>query len=73
MYLNVIKIGNKLKAKFKAMTSAPQTITLDEFEYFLIDEERCVGYTDATYIRELIQIDKRSLRRGKAYKTNKNV
>lgn len=70
--LNLVKQGNKLTAKFKAMTKAPEKIQLDEHEYHLIDEVQCVGETRGTYLRDLIKIDKRSLRRGKSYNTKNN-
>jgi hypothetical protein len=69
---NLVKQGNKLTAKFKAMTKAPETIQLDEHEYHLIDEVQCVGQTNATYLRNLIKIDKRSFRKFKSYETKNN-
>lgn len=69
---NLVKQGNKVLAKFKAMTKAPDTIILDEFEYHLIDEVQCVGSTNATYIKDLIRIDKRSFRKGRSYQTKTN-
>lgn len=70
--LNLVKQGNKVLAKFKALTKAPDTIQLDEHEYHLIDEVQCVGETRATYLRDLIKIDKRSFRKGKSYNTKNN-
>ena len=70
--LKIVKQGNKVLAKFKAMTKAPDTIILDEFEYHLIDEVQCVGSTNATYIKDLIRIDKRSFRKGRSHQTKNN-
>jgi hypothetical protein len=72
LILNLVKQGNRITAKFKAMTKAPEKIELDEHEYHLIDEVQCVGETKATYIRNLIKIDKRSFRKGKSYNTKNN-
>jgi hypothetical protein len=69
---NLVKQGNKVLAKFKALTKAPDTIKLDEHEYYLIDEVQCVGSTNATYIKDFIRIDKRSFRKGKSYQTKNN-
>lgn len=70
--LNLVKQGNKVLAKFKALTKAPESIKLGDHEYYLIDEEQCVGSTNATYINNFIRIDKRSYRKGKSYETKNN-
>ena len=70
--LNLVKQGNKVLAKFKAMTEAPESIKYGEDEYYLIDELQCVGSTNAVYLKDLIRIDKRSYRKGKSHETKNN-